>query len=42
MIREEADEETEYVKSFCEKLGIECFIKKIDVIKQAEESKNVS
>lgn len=39
MIRKEADEETEYVKEFCEKLGVECFIKKIDVIKQAEELK---
>ena len=39
MIREEADSETEYVKSFCKKLGIECFIKKIDILKQAEEQK---
>ena len=39
MIREEADSETEYVKTFCEKLGIECFIKKIDILKQAEEQK---
>ena len=31
MLREEADTETEYVKSFCEKLGIECFCKKIDI-----------
>lgn len=39
MIRKEADEETEYVKQFCEKLGIEYFVKKIDVIKQAKELK---
>ena len=39
MIRKEADEETEYVKSFCEKLGVECFIRKIDVIKIAKELK---
>ena len=39
MIREEADSETEYVKEFCKKLNIECFVKKIDVIKIAEEEK---
>ena len=39
MIRKEADMETEYVKDFCDKIGIECFIKRIDVIKIAEESK---
>ena len=27
MIREEADEETEYVKEFCEKIGVDFFIK---------------
>ena len=31
MLREEADTETEYVKSFCKKIGIECFCKKIDI-----------
>ncbi|MDO5556409.1 MAG: tRNA lysidine(34) synthetase TilS, partial [Clostridia bacterium] len=35
MIRKEADEETEYVKEFCEKLEIEYYIKKVDVIKKA-------
>lgn len=35
MIRKEAEEETEYVKEICEKLGIECFIKRIDVQKEA-------
>lgn len=39
MIREEADEETEYVQKFCKKNNIECFIKKIDVKKVAEENK---
>ena len=39
MIREEADEETEYVKDFCEKLGIECYIKRIDVVKIANNLK---
>ena len=39
MIREEADSETEYVKDFCEKLGIECYVKRIDVVKIANNLK---
>lgn len=39
MIRKEADEETKYVKDFCKKIGIECFVKKIDVISIAKEEK---
>ena len=39
MIRKEADEETEYVKDFCKKLGIECFVRKIDVTKISKEEK---
>ena len=39
MIREVADEETEYVKSFCDKLGIECYVKKADIPKLSVESK---
>ena len=39
MIREEADSETEYVKEFCKKLEIECFIKRIDVMKIANNLK---
>lgn len=39
MIRPEADSETEYVKDFCNKLGIECYIKKVDVIKKSELEK---
>lgn len=35
MIREEADEETEYVKEFCKKIDVECFCKRIDVEKEA-------
>ena len=33
MIRKEADEETEYVKSFCKNIEVECFVKRIDLIK---------
>lgn len=39
MIREEADSETEYVQEFCASLGIECFVKKIDVIEYAKMHK---
>lgn len=39
MIREEADEETEYVKEFCKNLGIECYIKRIDVVEIANNLK---
>ena len=39
MIREEADEETEYVKDFCMKNNIQCFVKKEDVEKLAKEKK---
>ena len=38
-LRAEADEETEYVKEFCEKLNIECFIKKINILEIAENYK---
>ena len=38
-IREEADEETEYVISFCKELGIECYVKKADVLSIAKEAK---
>ena len=38
-IRPEADEETEYVKEFCDKLNVKCFVRKIDVIKKAENEK---
>lgn len=39
MIRKEADEETEYVKEFCKNIDVECFVKKINVVKIAKESK---
>ena len=39
MIREEADEETEYVKEFCEKIGVEFFSKKINVDEEAKKQK---
>ncbi len=39
MIREEADEETEYVQQFCDNLKIPCFVKKVDVIKIANQEK---
>ena len=39
MIRSVADSETEYVKEFCKSKGIECFVKKVDVISLANEKK---
>ncbi|MBP3708222.1 MAG: tRNA lysidine(34) synthetase TilS [Clostridia bacterium] len=39
MIREVADEETEYVRNFCDRYNITCYVKKIDVIKKAESEK---
>ena len=39
MIREEADEETEYVRSFCEKIGVEFFAKRIKVEEEAKKQK---
>ena len=39
MIREVADSETEYVKNFCDSRGIQCFIKKVDVQKIADDEK---
>lgn len=39
MIRDVADEETEYVKNFCKKINVKCFVKKVDVIKIAKQEK---
>lgn len=39
MIRTEADEETEYVKKFCEKINVPCFIKKVNVLELAKQTK---
>lgn len=39
MIRKEADSETEYVQAFCKNLGIESFIKKVNVVDYSKEYK---
>lgn len=39
MMRAVADSETEFVKDFCKKNNIECFIKKFDVVKKSELEK---
>ena len=39
MIREEADEETEYVEKMCKSMGIKCYIKKTNVIEKANNEK---
>ena len=39
MLRKEADEETSYVKNFCEKLNIECFCQKIDIEEISKKEK---
>ena len=39
MIREEANEETQYVIDFCKKIGVECFVKRVDVLNIAKQEK---
>ena len=39
MIREEAVDDENYVKNYCAKNHIECFIKRIDVLKMANDNK---
>ena len=39
MLREEADSETQYVQTFCNNLGIECFIKKANVEEYSKQHK---
>lgn len=39
MIRDEAESETEYVQEFCRKIGIECFVKRMDVQEYAKQNK---
>lgn len=39
MIRKEADLETEYVQEYCRKNNIECFVLKVDVLKEASKDK---
>ena len=36
MIREVADDETKYVEEFCKRIGVECYIKKADVVSIAK------
>ena len=38
MLRKEADEETEFVKAFCEKNDIKCYVKYCDINKIAKEN----
>lgn len=39
MIRKESNEEEKFVKEFCKKINVECFSKRIDVIKFANNNK---
>jgi len=39
MLREVADSETEYVQETCRNLGIQCFVKKVDILKMAKQEK---
>ena len=39
MLREEADEETKYVMGFCERIGVEFFAKRINVVEIAKKLK---
>lgn len=39
MIRKEADEETEYVRQFCENIGVDFFAKRIKVEEEAKKQK---
>ena len=39
MIREEADLETDYVRDFCIKKNVPCFVKKENILKIAKEQK---
>ena len=38
-LREVADEETKYVQDFCKKIGVECFVKKEDILSLAKQQK---
>ncbi len=38
-IREVADMETKYVQNFCKKIGVECFVKKEDILSLAKKQK---
>ncbi len=39
MIREEADDDSEYVKAYCKKYNIDFYVKKVDVTKISQEEK---
>lgn len=39
MLRDVANLETEYVQSFCKKLGIECYVKKADILEISKTQK---
>ena len=39
MLREEANEESEYVKDFCAKLNVEFFMKKVNIVNEAKNLK---
>lgn len=39
MLRDIADLETEYVQNFCKKLGIECYVKKADILEISKTQK---
>ena len=39
MLREVADLETEYVQNFCKKLGIQCYVKKADILEISKTQK---
>ena len=39
MLRDVADLETEYVQSFCKELGIECYVKKADILEISKTQK---
>lgn len=39
MLRKEAEEETKYVQRFCDKIGVPCFIKYVNVTKLSQEQK---
>lgn len=39
MLRDVADLETEYVQKFCKKLGIQCYVKKADILKISKTQK---
>ena len=39
MIREEAEEETQYVEDMCKTMNVKCFVKRIDVVRKANSEK---